>query len=137
TIKAMERQVLYFCPQHECCVCERKTQDAGGLLFRCGTCSNSYCEDCLPVDEDIVEIGEQLPAFEELNYGPINQAYYIKCPPCVKYAADLKAEMDAAAALENGGDQKEASAVELMDQALSGNEPATALDEIVKENLAS
>ncbi|ORY53552.1 hypothetical protein BCR33DRAFT_710958 [Rhizoclosmatium globosum] len=100
----MERQVLYFCPQHECCVCERKTQDAGGLLFRCGTCSNSYCEDCLPVDEDIVEIGEQLPAFEELNYGPINQAYYIKCPP----------------------GSKEASAVELMDQALSGNEPATA-----------
>ncbi|KAJ3059290.1 hypothetical protein HDU98_004713, partial [Podochytrium sp. JEL0797] len=95
SMKALERTVLYFCPQHQCCICDRKTQDAGGLLFRCGTCSNAYCEDCLPIDEEITEIGETLPAFEELGYGAINQAYFIRCPPCVQYAADVKKEVEA------------------------------------------
>ncbi|KAI9329957.1 P-loop containing nucleoside triphosphate hydrolase protein [Obelidium mucronatum] len=105
TMKAMESVVLYFCPQHECCICARKTQNAGGLLFRCGTCANAYCEDCLPVDEDLVEIGESLPVFEALDYGAINQAYYIKCPSCCKYEAAVKAELaerDAAAGVAAG-----------------------------------
>ncbi|KAJ3008131.1 UNVERIFIED_CONTAM: hypothetical protein HDU68_003217 [Siphonaria sp. JEL0065] len=107
TIKKMESIVLYFCPQHECCICARKTQDAGGLLFRCGTCPNSYCEDCLPVDEDVTEIGESLQVFEDLNYGAINQAYYIKCPPCAKYEADVKAELAAReVAMEEPADEQ-------------------------------
>ncbi|KAJ3140412.1 hypothetical protein HK100_009843 [Physocladia obscura] len=85
TLEDMEKQILYFCPQHYCCICDRKTQDAGGLLFRCATCANSYCEDCLPVDEDVTEIGETLEVFEELGYGQIKQAYYIKCPACMRY----------------------------------------------------
>ncbi|KAJ3209128.1 hypothetical protein HDU82_001372 [Entophlyctis luteolus] len=91
SLRALERQVLYFCPQHYCCICERKTQDAGGLLFRCGTCANAYCEDCLPVDDDITEIGESMPQLVELGYGPVNQAYFITCPACLAYEAEKKA----------------------------------------------
>ncbi|KAI8607849.1 P-loop containing nucleoside triphosphate hydrolase protein, partial [Chytriomyces sp. MP71] len=85
SLKEMERTVLFFCPQHNCCICDRKTQDAGGLLFRCGSCANSYCEDCLPIDEEIREIGDALPEFEALGYGAINQAFYIYCPPCLEH----------------------------------------------------
>jgi len=38
----------FICPHHRCCLCNRSTASAGGLLFRCIGCLTSYCEDCLP-----------------------------------------------------------------------------------------
>lgn len=38
----------FICPHHRCCLCNRSTAAAGGLLFRCIGCLTSYCEDCLP-----------------------------------------------------------------------------------------
>ena len=42
------------CPQHACSSCARSTSAAGGMLFRCEGCVNSFCEDCLPKDALIV-----------------------------------------------------------------------------------
>ncbi|CAN0541615.1 unnamed protein product, partial [Laminaria digitata] len=41
----------FVCPQHRCVGCSRTTPAAGGLLFRCQTCVNAFCEDCVPEDE--------------------------------------------------------------------------------------
>lgn len=39
------------CPQHRCAGCAKSTAAAGGLLFRCQTCADAYCQDCLPETE--------------------------------------------------------------------------------------
>ncbi|KAL8276276.1 hypothetical protein RQP46_011304 [Phenoliferia psychrophenolica] len=49
----------WFCSQHSCTSCSRSTQEAGGLLFRCQTCPQSFCEDCL--HGEIEPVGEFLP----------------------------------------------------------------------------
>lgn len=46
--------LAWRCPHHECGVCGRKAQDAGGLLFRCEGCEMAYCEDCTPSEMEIV-----------------------------------------------------------------------------------
>ncbi|KAM6491144.1 SNF2 family N-terminal domain containing protein [Amanita muscaria] len=71
------------CSQHSCAVCERKTSDAGGLLFRCQTCHQAFCEDCLPFD-DIEPVGETLPELELLGYGAKTAAYFIRCHDCIR-----------------------------------------------------
>ncbi|KAF2750328.1 hypothetical protein M011DRAFT_465097 [Sporormia fimetaria CBS 119925] len=71
----------FFCAQHECVDCAKKTTDAGGLIYRCRWCENGFCEDCL--DWEKVElIGENLPEFEMLGEGPATGAFFIKCPLC-------------------------------------------------------
>jgi hypothetical protein len=42
-----------------------------------------YSEDCLP-QGDIGGIGASLPEFEMLGYPETKQAYYIRCPECVR-----------------------------------------------------
>ncbi|KAF4588526.1 hypothetical protein EYR40_010078 [Pleurotus pulmonarius] len=69
------------CAQHECAHCHRKAAMAGGMLFRCRTCADAYCEDCLPEDE-ILAIGDTLPEFEILNCSFATSAYFIQCPDC-------------------------------------------------------
>jgi hypothetical protein len=66
--------------------------NAGGLIFRCRWCENGYCEDCM--DWDSIELlGENLPEFELLNFGPIEQAFWIKCENCVdRHKHDLEAK---------------------------------------------
>ena len=54
------RKSMMVCRQHSCIMCSRSTGDAGGMLFRCQTCPQAFCEDCLPQD-DIDAIGETLP----------------------------------------------------------------------------
>ncbi|KAF2467684.1 uncharacterized protein BDR25DRAFT_374512 [Lindgomyces ingoldianus] len=75
----------FYCPQHECLDCGKKTSDAGGLIYRCRWCKDGYCEDCLDCGKEEL-IGENLPEFEMLGEGPSSQGFYIKCPNCVEYA---------------------------------------------------
>ena len=51
----------FICPHHRCCLCNRSTASAGGLLFRCIGCLTSYCEDCLP------QVRSQLFCYDPLN----------------------------------------------------------------------
>lgn len=44
----------WSCPHHSCLVCDRKAQAVGGLIFRCECCPNSYCEDHLPIDAELI-----------------------------------------------------------------------------------
>ncbi|KAF8342516.1 P-loop containing nucleoside triphosphate hydrolase protein [Amanita rubescens] len=76
------RMLHVACSQHACNTCLRSTGDAGGMLFRCQTCHQAFCEDCLPFD-DIEPVGESLPEFELLGYPTKTNAYYIRCHDCV------------------------------------------------------
>ncbi|KZO91804.1 hypothetical protein CALVIDRAFT_335743 [Calocera viscosa TUFC12733] len=76
-----EQTLMIQCPQHKCMVCERKTPQAGCTLFRCATCANTFCEDCLPEGE-LDAIGGSIPQFTALGYGYTPLAYYIRCDEC-------------------------------------------------------
>ena len=39
---------LWHCPWHACWECDRKSSQAGGMLFHCMSCPMSYCFDCCP-----------------------------------------------------------------------------------------
>ncbi|EMD31265.1 hypothetical protein CERSUDRAFT_145421 [Gelatoporia subvermispora B] len=79
--KADLKRPQLMCPQHNCVSCDRSTTDAGGMLYRCQTCPQAFCEDCLsPGDLDAV--GETLPEFLLLGYGETASAYYIRCHDC-------------------------------------------------------
>lgn len=71
------------CSQHKCAHCTRATADAGGMLLRCRTCPQAFCEDCLP-DEKFEPIGDELPEYLLLGYGSAENAYYIYCPDCIE-----------------------------------------------------
>ncbi|KDQ50600.1 hypothetical protein JAAARDRAFT_63080 [Jaapia argillacea MUCL 33604] len=77
----VERLPSLTCPQHSCSSCSRNTSDAGGMLFRCQTCTQAFCEDCLP-DGDLDAVGDTLPEFRLLGYGESTNAYYIRCQDC-------------------------------------------------------
>ncbi|TDL22661.1 hypothetical protein BD410DRAFT_898225 [Rickenella mellea] len=79
----VRRMGTITCPQHQCNGCQRKTVDAGGMLFRCRTCPHAYCDDCLPPG-DTVTVGPSLPEFEVLGVGEMPQAYFIQCESCVE-----------------------------------------------------
>lgn len=81
----------FTCPQHRCVGCDRSTTAAGGLLFRCATCTSSFCEDCLP-EEDVESIGRS-PAMEHLGYYA-KQAYWIRCETCCEGRTANEAEDD-------------------------------------------
>jgi SWI/SNF-related matrix-associated actin-dependent regulator of chromatin subfamily A member 5 len=38
----------WICPWHECWECDRKSSQAGGMLFHCTKCPLAYCFDCAP-----------------------------------------------------------------------------------------
>ncbi|KAG6887770.1 hypothetical protein C0992_010819 [Termitomyces sp. T32_za158] len=80
--KADLRRPQVYCSQHNCAGCYRSTADCGGMLFRCRTCPQAFCEDCLP-EGDLDAIGETLPEFLLLDYGPVPAAYYIRCHDCI------------------------------------------------------
>ncbi|SCV74235.1 BQ2448_6667 [Microbotryum intermedium] len=92
----LHAMMSWFCPQHNCTVCHRSTQEAGGLLFRCQLCPNSFCEDCLPPDE-IDAVGDVLPEFALLGCGKRSQAFFIRCAECVEH---LQTEPQAKAMFE-------------------------------------
>ncbi|KAK4058436.1 hypothetical protein OIO90_000595 [Microbotryomycetes sp. JL221] len=84
TQQELDAMLSFFCAQHNCTICRRTTQEAGGLLFRCQCCHASYCEDCLPPDE-IEPVGDVLPEFLLLGCGKRTQAYFIRCADCIEY----------------------------------------------------
>lgn len=77
-------KLQFHCPQHMCVDCKSRTSDAGGMLYRCRWCENGYCEDCLDWDS-VRLIGRTLPEYEVLGFGPVDQAWYIECPACMKH----------------------------------------------------
>lgn len=103
--------LVYRCPQHNCGECGKTTADAGGLLFRCRSCPQSYCDDCLPdsgwskfsnatirtpahpyFSLRAVPIGDTIPDFEVLGHGKVPQAYFISCGDCeALFATDADA----------------------------------------------
>ena len=64
------------CPQHACTGCGRKAHAAGGLLFRCAECPNTFCEDCLPQDARVVN---ESARFNVLGFQTPKSACYIHC----------------------------------------------------------
>ncbi|KAA8892577.1 hypothetical protein FN846DRAFT_685643 [Sphaerosporella brunnea] len=125
----------FYCPQHECIECEQKTSNAGGLIFRCRWCEYGYCEDCMDWDHTEL-LGETLPEFELLGFGPIEQAFWIKCQYCVqRHTLDVEAkamcdEMEKEWAEETA--RREAAAPELTTEGTTvvGSEVATPVDEV-------
>ncbi|KIM89720.1 hypothetical protein PILCRDRAFT_812522 [Piloderma croceum F 1598] len=80
--KAQARKMSRIsCSQHDCTVCKRTTAQCGGMLFRCQTCPQAFCEDCLP-EGDIDAVGDVLPEFALLGYYDKPNAYYIRCHDC-------------------------------------------------------
>lgn len=72
-----------YCSQHQCFDCEKKTGEAGGLIFRCRWCEKGYCEDCLDFDTATM-IDYTIPEFEMLHYYTDN-AFFVECHACVEH----------------------------------------------------
>ncbi|KAI0032183.1 P-loop containing nucleoside triphosphate hydrolase protein, partial [Vararia minispora EC-137] len=79
TLRSLQKIVA--CLQHACVSCGRKTQDAGGMLFKCQTCVHAFCEDCLP-DEKFMPIGDTTPNLLALGYSGNSSTYWIRCTHC-------------------------------------------------------
>ncbi|KAI8917041.1 SNF2 family N-terminal domain-containing protein [Powellomyces hirtus] len=87
SLKAVDKFLGFKCPQHRCVTCDKSTADAGGLLFRCQSCPNAYCEDCNNWDE-MTPLGDVLPEFLLLDFPKVSQAYFIRCPECNAHYAE-------------------------------------------------
>ncbi|KAI5475975.1 hypothetical protein MNV49_000534 [Pseudohyphozyma bogoriensis] len=74
-------------------VCERNTAEAGGMLFRCQTCPDSFCEDDLPDHFDAV--GPKIPEFLLLGFDAKSSVYFIRCQACLKDDEERPAESKA------------------------------------------
>jgi SWI/SNF-related matrix-associated actin-dependent regulator of chromatin subfamily A member 5 len=76
------------CTHHRCAVCHKNRASAGGVLYPCHACSNSYCEDCLPKHE--VTYLDEVERFEALNFdSSTHKVVYINCSKvCEKYAKE-------------------------------------------------
>mmetsp|Transcript_21374 Transcript_21374/g.24450 ORF Transcript_21374/g.24450 Transcript_21374/m.24450 type:complete len:1128 (+) Transcript_21374:158-3541(+) len=73
------------CNQHRCTLCGKNRSDAGGLLFPCHACPNSFCEQCLP--KEGVTFLEKVDRFENLGFDSTKNVIYINCSPmCTNYA---------------------------------------------------
>ena len=70
----------WICAQHKCKKCLRNSSDAGGLIFRCVTCTSSFCDECLEDDFDPVEVH---PAWEPMGFQLSSNYEYIRCKGCV------------------------------------------------------
>jgi len=78
------------CNHHRCSLCSKNRGDAGGILFPCHACPNSFCEECLP--KKGVTFLEKVDRFERLGFDSTKHVVYINCSPmCEKYA---KEELD-------------------------------------------
>ena len=76
---------FHTCPHHRCSLCGKNRYDAGGLLFPCHACPNSYCEECLP--KDGITFLEKVDRFEKLGFDSTKHNVYINCSDrCETYA---------------------------------------------------
>lgn len=71
----------FYCPQHECFDCTKKTTEAGGLMYRCRWCEKGFCDDCLQWETAHL-IDESIPEMEMLHYRT-NNGFYVDCHVCV------------------------------------------------------
>lgn len=72
--------ISWRCPHHSCSVCDRKSDAAGGLLFRCTECLGAFCEDHRPMDDEIrLHNGGHCERFETLGFRKPTQGYYMLC----------------------------------------------------------
>lgn len=72
---------MFVCSQHRCVGCTKTIAAAGELLFRCQTCVNAFCEDCIPEDE-VEPLGRD-SQLEALGYFD-KHLYWIHCGACVE-----------------------------------------------------
>lgn len=73
------------CPHHRCTKCFKDRASAGGVLFPCQSCPNSFCEDCLP--KKGVTFLEKVDRFEKLGFNSTKHNVYIHCHPmCESFA---------------------------------------------------
>ncbi|KAI0784033.1 SNF2 family N-terminal domain-containing protein [Abortiporus biennis] len=84
TTAQVTKMTTVSCPQHHCAICERSNADAGGMLFRCQTCPDAFCEDCIDLDKCEI-IGETIPEFLLCDYGQNASAYFIRCDGCLEH----------------------------------------------------
>jgi SWI/SNF-related matrix-associated actin-dependent regulator of chromatin subfamily A member 5 len=78
------------CFHHSCGVCSKPASFAGGLLYACQGCENSWCEDCLPADDAGVRLqflGDS-HRFKELGFSPDSIAYIHCSIECEASATD-------------------------------------------------
>ena len=72
------------CPHHACVSCNKSRSAAGGILYPCQACLNSFCEDCCP--EEATVIGP-CSRFEELGFDSTKHFSYIICSKkCEEFA---------------------------------------------------
>lgn len=66
------------CTHHQCVLCQKNASGAGGLIYRCQSCPNAYCPDCLP-NEPYRYLGINVPRFEKLGFQGNPLFFYIHC----------------------------------------------------------
>lgn len=83
----------WSCPQHSCHECGRNAAAAGGLLFRCVACPQSFCEDHLPVTAKLLREWEP---YQQLGQNHPNQACFCYCTSGCEEFMQLKDQLEAA-----------------------------------------
>jgi len=89
---------MWSCDHHRCCLCSRKAQAAGGLLFRCEACPKAWCEDHLPLEAEL--LGGEVERLAALGFGAVKQACYCYCGVECRELREMRDEEDA---IEFGG----------------------------------
>ena len=77
------------CSHHQCVTCGKKRNSAGGILFPCHSCDKSFCEDCLPPENDGFRVLYTCPSrFVRKGFSHTRSGHiYIHCShECEKYA---------------------------------------------------
>jgi len=81
--KKNDLPAMWSCPQHRCAQCNRNASAAGGVIFRCVACPNSFCYDHKPQEAVIVAHN---PRFEALGYPDAQHTAFVLCTPdCAQY----------------------------------------------------
>jgi len=75
---------LKLCTHHKCMKCNKSYTSAGGILYACQSCPNSFCEDCVPTDG--VRMIYSCPRFEDLGFHSLHNAYIHCSKRCEKIA---------------------------------------------------
>lgn len=75
------------CPHHRCNKCGKNGKNAGGFLYPCSVCTNCYCDECLPKNEQGFRMLGKNERFEELGFNTTKRTAYIHCSAeCEKFA---------------------------------------------------
>ncbi|KAK9807695.1 hypothetical protein WJX72_006345 [[Myrmecia] bisecta] len=82
--KELEGKQRWSCPHHRCSECDRGTAAAGGLLFRCQTCSAAFCEDHMPPDAEILMHCARFQALGQIH--PKQACFIHCCEDCKSFA---------------------------------------------------